>query len=195
MWRNICTKQHDMAACAVDDQLNAIATVAVSDSNMSPLMPSKMGRLISSVHLWDAEMMTLFGTLLFPCPALTRDLRSIETVTSPPRNTLDSEGAKNTPQFADQPHSSTDADLPANVKAAYTASNESKARVNTAQRPVLVTALAFLSPYPLLAGASTGGAVAFWGVPDCLCIKVRMVVSGDWWKRSLVFKRSSMPQG
>lgn len=163
----------------MDDQLNAIATVTVSNSNMSPLMPSTMRRLVSSVHLWDAEMMTLFGTLLFPCPTLTRDLGDIETAISPPRNTLDSKGAKNAPQFADEPHSITDADLAANVKAMYTASNESKARTTTTQRPVMVTALAFLSPYPLLAGASMGGAVALWRVLDCLCIKVGMVIADD----------------
>lgn len=202
-----------MAACAVDDRLNLIATVAVSDSNidndstncsirMSPLMPSKMGRLISSVYLWDAEMMTLLGTLLFPCPALTRDLGSLETAISPPRschntNMLYSKGqvikgAKDAPQFVDHPHSSTDADFASNVEAVSTASIESKAQITTAQslppvrpgtgtqRPVLVTALAFCSPYPLLAGASTGGAVALWRVSDCVCIKVRKVVRGRW---------------
>lgn len=40
-------------------------------------------------------------------------------------------------------------------------------------RPALVTALAFLSPHPLLVGTSTGGAVALWRTSDCVCVQVR----------------------
>jgi hypothetical protein len=35
-----------------------------------------------------------------------------------------------------------------------------------------VTALAFVSPRPLLAGATTAGTVALWSVPDCTCILI-----------------------
>lgn len=40
-------------------------------------------------------------------------------------------------------------------------------------RPALVTALIFLSPYPLLVGTSTGGAVVVWRTSDCVCVQVR----------------------
>ncbi|CAM9150457.1 unnamed protein product, partial [Hapterophycus canaliculatus] len=38
-------------------------------------------------------------------------------------------------------------------------------------RPALVTALMFLSPYPLVVGASTGGAVVLWRASDCVCVQ------------------------
>lgn len=41
------------------------------------------------------------------------------------------------------------------------------------RRPALVTALMFLSPYPLLMGTSTGGAAVLWRTSDCVCVQVR----------------------
>lgn len=40
-------------------------------------------------------------------------------------------------------------------------------------RPTLVTALMFLSPYPLLVGTSTRGAAVLWRTSDCVCVQVR----------------------
>lgn len=84
-----------MTACAADDLLNLIATTATSDGGTEKIAPptpsaalnigngngkgSRAGRPSSSVHLWDAEMMTLMGTLLLPCLHLTRDLANVET--------------------------------------------------------------------------------------------------------------------
>lgn len=86
-----------MAACAADDHLNLIATAATSDGGIetiaqttarissNPQEPagggssSRTGRPSSCVHVWDAEMMTLIGTLLFPCLHLTRDLANAAT--------------------------------------------------------------------------------------------------------------------
>lgn len=39
-------------------------------------------------------------------------------------------------------------------------------------RPVLVTALEFLSPYPLVMATSTGGAVVVWRTSDSVCVQV-----------------------
>lgn len=52
--------------------------------------------------------------------------------------------------------------------------NRSSAAEQRAQ-PVLVTALEFCSPYPLLIGACIGGAAVIWRVPDCVCVQVRRV--------------------
>lgn len=86
-----------MTACAADDHLNLIATAATSDGGIERIVhttamissnsqalggrgiSSGTGRPSSCVHVWDAEMMTLIGTLLFPCLHLTRDLANAAT--------------------------------------------------------------------------------------------------------------------
>ncbi|CAN0378140.1 unnamed protein product, partial [Discosporangium mesarthrocarpum] len=37
----------------------------------------------------------------------------------------------------------------------------------------LVTSLEFLAPRPVLVGATTGGAVVLWSVPECVCVQAR----------------------
>lgn len=39
-------------------------------------------------------------------------------------------------------------------------------------RPILVTAMEFMSPYPLVMATSTGGAVVVWRTADCVCVQV-----------------------
>lgn len=202
----------------------------------------------SSVHLWDAERMSLVGTLLFPNPALTRDLANrcsaseasnpchshpegssnlppspsdpgVETKQTPTtKNSDQGDGTRTTPGVpptktttADQGrgtgtpsvnyvtdsssvklassglnHENTEGTLCAVVSgvplSAKEEEEEEKVSVPAAigdsgtsgllSRATLVTALVFLSPYPLLAGASTGGTVALWRVPNGVCVQV-----------------------
>lgn len=64
---------------------------------------------------------------------------------------------------------------------------------NGHSRPALVTVLMFLSPYPILVGASTGGAVVLWRASDCVCVQVRTstrsstIISVSSWPRIAIF--------
>lgn len=53
-------------------------------------------------------------------------------------------------------------------------------------RPALVTALIFLSPYPLLVGTSTGGALVVWRTSDCVCVQVRS--HARWYSKNSEYK-------
>lgn len=176
--------------------------------------------------------MSLVGTLLFPDPALTRDLAKrcsasdeshgyhlpppssdpeIEIKQTPTTTKIDQGGAGTPPRTsatkttkADQgadagktltstdssvelapaaPTPDDSADAPCPVVSGVTLSGaeetvpvpvaiDDSGTADLLTRATLVTALEFLSPYPLLAGASTGGTVALWRVPDGVCVQV-----------------------
>lgn len=212
--------QYDMTTCAADDHLNLIATAATSDGGIEKAavvaianprgtsvnnQSATQGLPSSFIHLWDAEMMTLLGTLLFPSTALTRSLTSAGSAfkflhshsAAPTKQPLgDPSGGNGTIQVGqahDRVEGSSTADESVNIApsvapegaAGYSGVvpivvQEEKAQASTAvstetslNGSTLLTALTFLSPYPLLAGASAGGAVALWHVPDCVCVQVR----------------------
>lgn len=232
--------QQDITACAADDHLNVIATVATSDGGIGPMkmatattfsnghLHSNDGGELggshgtpqvgpsSSVHLWDAEVMTLLGTLLFPCLPLTRaNAASACSVRHPNRSSTNSIGGdsaegenddvalQNTTTTHTPEEEVLTATVTEEIATKSTVGPESPTRRPATESttaadgptvaarlvpptpsptaakegtgidtPVLVTALTFLSPYPLLAGASTGGAVALWRVPECVCVQV-----------------------
>eukprot|EP00904_Undaria_pinnatifida_P002793 jgi/Undpi1/12514/HiC_scaffold_6.g02183.m1 len=220
----IKSERYDITGYAADDHLNLISTATTSDSGAAetgapPEPQNDQGQPSSSVHLWDAERMTLVGTLLFPNPALTRDLATStkeaslacnhrlqeapdtagiptsdattenqQIISAPtdkrgkpsPETVVDSSGDAEPPTPTP---AGTNTQSPVAVDA--TSTSAKKTSDSTASDPgtdiinsraALVTALAFLSPYPLLAGASTRGMVALWRVPDGVCVEVGRAV-------------------
>lgn len=167
--------------------------------------------------------MTLVGTLLFPNPALTRDLATStkeaslacnhrlqevpdtagiptpnattenqQIISAPtdergkpsPETIVDSSGDAEPPTPTPagtntQSPVAVDATSPSAKKTSDSTASDPGTDI-TNSRAALVTALAFLSPYPLLAGASTRGMVALWRVPDGVCVEVGRAVLGVW---------------
>ncbi|CAM9375604.1 unnamed protein product, partial [Ectocarpus fasciculatus] len=205
----------DMTACAADDHLSIIATAATSDGGVEATMPTessgapnkdhnasaRVGRASSSLHLWDAERMSLLGTLLVPCLALTRDLTNAAAafsvhprsaaVAQPPvdpsatdpsstpveslHGNINVMGGENPTATAGNETITTTTSQPPVRHSAAATDKKHAATTKTGtglNRPALVTALMFLSPYPLLMGASTGGAVMVWRALDCVCVQV-----------------------
>lgn len=199
-----------MVACAADDHLNLIATAATSDGGMEEIGPtrasfngerssgisrnlsSRVAAVSSCVHLWDAEMMTLVGTLPLPSLALTRDLANAATAFASTRSHKSEKTEKETtttgitgdmrehvrdqasPPEVGAPRTKTP---PASQHAGPESGEDDWAswravRAKASGRPVLITALQFLSPFPLLAGCTTGGAVLLWRTTDCVCVQV-----------------------
>ncbi|CAM9103616.1 unnamed protein product [Ectocarpus sp. 13 AM-2016] len=197
----------DMTACAADDHLSIVATAATSDGgvesggapNKDQTASTRIGRASSSLHLWDAERMSLLGTLLVPCLALTRDLTNAaaafsvhprcaavaqtpvdRSATDPSSTPVESLHGNNKDMGGENPtatvgNATTTTTSQPPVR--HTAAATNKQHVATTKtgtglnRPALVTALMFLSPYPLLMGASTGGAVVVWRTLDCVCVQ------------------------
>ncbi|CAM9971015.1 unnamed protein product [Ectocarpus sp. 6 AP-2014] len=206
----------DMTACAADDHLSIIATAVTSDGGVEATMPSesggapnkdqmastRVGRASSSLHLWDAERISLLGTLLVPCLALTRDLTNAAAafsvhprcaaVAQPPvdpsatdpsstpveslhGNNKDMDGENPTATVGNETTTSTSQPPVRHAAAATGKQHAATTKTGTGlNRPALVTALMFLSPYPLLMGSSTGGAVVVWRTLDCVCVQGQM---------------------
>ncbi|CAM9705457.1 unnamed protein product, partial [Ectocarpus sp. 4 AP-2014] len=204
----------DMTACAADDHLSIIATAATSDGGVEATMPAesggapnkdqtastRVGRASSSLHLWDAERMSLLGTFLVPCLALTRDLTNAaaafnvhprcaaaaQTPVDPSAadpsptpveslhgNNKDMGGENPTATVGNETTTATSQPPVRHTAAATDKQHAATSKTGTGlNRPALVTALMFLSPYPLLMGASTGGAVVVWRTLDCVCVQV-----------------------
>lgn len=161
---------------------------------------TRVGRPSSTLHLWDAETMSLLGTLLLPCLALTRDLANAAatfSVHAPRAGTgvppVDPTGPSCPPPEETDRHCGGSVDVgngstpkadspspPPNVpndgaprqQHHQPAAGAVKAGTGLG-RPVLVTALEFLSPYPLVMATLTGGAVVVWRTSDCVCAQVR----------------------
>ncbi|CAM9206262.1 unnamed protein product [Scytosiphon promiscuus] len=224
----------DMTTCAADDHLSMIATAATSDGGIEAATPAKsggnadhnsttstrVGRPSSSLHLWDAERLTLLGTLLLPCLALTRDLanaaaafgiqtacvpgatRAVDRTESDPppcvnikdltKGSAREKGHDHDKACQDEPTAASDTESgrpaaestpsrvcdieppPSGNVVAQMRIPGAAVRAGTGlNRPALVNSLMFLSPYPLLVGASTGGAVVLWRASDCVCVQVR----------------------
>lgn len=210
-----------MTACAADDHLDLFITVSVSDEGIEEakiieIHPDschevkkcdtrrREGVQSCSIHLWDAEMMSLVGTLLFPDISLTKNLASIaaglgaswapvDNPAQPGRqrdetdsafHATDEIAAAKTASAVDaaQPSASGVLQAPTHAPRVTPATLRTEpVSVKTGcdpSRPMLVTALAFLSPYPLVVGASTKGALAVWRVSDCVCVKVKLAGRG-----------------
>lgn len=173
---------------------------------------TRAGRPSSSLHLWDAETMSLLGTLLLPCLALTRDLANAAAAFSvhtshagtvlprvdpvePLRPPLAENHDRHCSAASNEVHSGASVDVGNGTRPQAESSSQplpaaaSKSGAPAVQqqrqpaagvkagtglsRPVLVTALECLSPYPLVMAASTGGAVVVWRTSDCVCAQVR----------------------
>eukprot|EP00903_Cladosiphon_okamuranus_P012920 g12063.t1 len=220
----------DMTACAADDHLSIIATSATSDGGIETTKPvgsgdgrpttggtasTRVGRPSSSLHLWDAETMSLLGTLLLPCLALTRDLANAAAAFSvhasrgdnclPPVDPIKPRGPphleahgvhdsairkeahsgasgnaeRGTPLKADSspPTKQAPKDAAQPVQQQQQQQQQPQPAAGAVKagtglsRPILVTALEFLSPYPLVMATSTGGAVIVWRTSDCVCVQ------------------------
>lgn len=144
--------------------------------------------------------MSLLGTLLVPCLALTRDLANAaaafsvhprcDTVAQAPvdpyvagpsstpveslhGNKKDMDGENPTVTVGNETTTTTSQPPVPHSAAAADKQLAATSKTGTGlNRPALVTALMFLSPYPLLMGASTGGAVVVWRALDCVCVQV-----------------------
>ena len=154
--------------------------------------------------------MSLLGTLLLPCLALTRDLANaaaafsihsphggtslhpadpVEPSCPPLKETGDGHGRA----ASNDAHSDASAcagngpapvvdcspppeQVPENIAPAVQQQQQPTAGAVKAgtglSRPSLVTALEFMSPYPLVMATSTGGAVVVWRTSDCVCVQV-----------------------
>ncbi len=155
--------------------------------------------------------MSLVGTLLLPCLALTRDLANAAAafkvhspgVVASRSAAVQSEAASSQPpvEIQGEKHSaggtgrtSSPIENVGNVGTTAVGASPSpdvqqrqqqlpqqqqrqpSATVKAGtglSRPALVTAVGFLSPYPLLMGTSTGGAVVLWRTSDCICVQAR----------------------
>ncbi|CAB1110919.1 unnamed protein product [Ectocarpus sp. CCAP 1310/34] len=192
--------------CPAEDALASTGTAAPSMKSRWAIhrpfncgsASTRVGRASSSLHLWDAERMSLLGTLLVPCLALTRDLtnaaaafsvhRRCAAVAQPPvdpsatdssSTPVESSHGNNKDMGGDNPTATvgkktttTTSQPPVRHTAAATEKQHAASKTGTGlNRPALVTALMFLSPYPLLMGASTEGAVVVWRTLDCVCVQ------------------------
>lgn len=191
-------------ACHYVCTLSSCTFLTTNDSggarNKGQTASTRVGRASSSLHLWDAERMSLLGTLLVPCLALTRDLTNAAaafsvhprctavaqppvdlSATDPSSTPVESLHGNNKDMGGDNPtatvgnETTTTTSQPPARHAAVATDKQHAATIKTGtglNRPALVTALMFLSPYPLLMGASTGGAVVVWRTLDCVCVQV-----------------------
>lgn len=147
--------------------------------------------------------MTLLGTLLLPCLALTKDLANaaaafsvhaagvgtalppvdpVEPSRFPPAEIQDVHGSATSNEAQSSGNETTaiaesvlSPAPPASENLSTAVQQQPAATVKAGTglgRPVLVTALEFLSPYPLVMATSTGGAVPVWRTSDCVCVQV-----------------------
>ncbi|CAM9964526.1 unnamed protein product, partial [Choristocarpus tenellus] len=131
--------QYNMVTAATDDHLNLIATVSCTLGKFGPS---------SGIHVWDYEMCSLLGTCLFPSVQLTRSTYSAAAAFGIGGG--DSSGGQ-------------ESNIGRENKLCGAVGDRGGGRSMTTH----ITSLVFLTPRPVLAGASSSGVVALWSVPDC----------------------------
>lgn len=197
-----------MTACAADDHLNLIATAATSDGGIEKIdlassdstdtrgatsvphnSSSRAGKPSSCVHVWDAEMMTLVGTLPIPCLALTRELAKTDTIFARSRALKSPEAQTSGKRIQGTVGGSSTSEVRSTrsrLRGALPCVTSTRGKAlggacdavpgKSEAKFALITALQFLSPLPLLVGSSTDGGVLLWRVTDCVCVQVSGIV-------------------